>query len=95
MSEPKIKLLEERVFQAVAQVRSLREERDRVEGELREVRQRLEELEGEGVRLRLGFSPDRIAEVRGVLEAAIRELRNEDEPTAAPEGGASAGEGVE
>jgi chromosome segregation ATPase len=86
MSETKIRLLEDRVLQAVARVRSLREERDRAEGELRELRRRLEELEEEADRLRHGLAPAAVGQVRGVLEAAVLELREEDDPTAARKG---------
>ncbi len=86
MSEPKLRLLEDRVLQAVAQVRSLREERARAEDELRGLRGRLDELEREGVGSRRGLPPERTAEIRGALEAAIRELRDDDD-TARPSGG--------
>jgi hypothetical protein len=78
MSQAKLRLLEDRVLQAVARVRSLREERDRAEGELRGLRLRLEELEEEVVCLRNGLPPAAVDEVRGVLWAAVRELREEE-----------------
>ncbi len=81
MTHPKLKLLEDRLLQAVARVRSLREERDRTEGELRELRRRLDELERERSDSRRGIPPEKVAEVRGAVEAAIRELRRDDEPT--------------
>jgi hypothetical protein len=78
MSQAKIRLLEDRVLQAVARVRSLREERDRAEGELRGLRRRLEELEEELFCLRHGLPPIAVDEIRGVLEAVVRELREEE-----------------
>ncbi len=92
MAEPKLKLLEDRVLQAVAQVRSLREQRERTEDEVRELRRKLEALERDRSNLRRGLSPEKAAEVRGALEAAIRELREDDEPAPPREGGTPAAE---
>ncbi len=83
MGEAKLKLLEDRVLQAVAQVRTLREARDRAEDEMRGLRRRLEEIEREGVVLRRGIPPGKSEQVRNALEAAIRDLR-EDEGAVAP-----------
>jgi predicted nuclease with TOPRIM domain len=91
MSQAKIRLLEDRVLQAVARVRSLGEERDRAEGELRGLRRRLEELEEELVCLRHGLPPAAVDDVRGVLEAAVRELREEEGAAAAQAEEPSAG----
>jgi uncharacterized coiled-coil DUF342 family protein len=88
MGEAKLRLLEDRVLQAVAQVRTLREERDRTEDELRELRRRLEELEREGVNSRRGLPPEKSEEIRRALEAAIRDLREDDAPAAPREVGA-------
>jgi len=77
VSETKIKLLEDRVLQTVAQVRALKDERDRAESELRELHRRLGELEREGELARVGLPPERVGEIRGVLEAAIRVLRED------------------
>ncbi len=89
MAEPKLRLLEDRVLQVVARVRSLREERDRTEDDLRELRSRLDELEREGVSLRRGLPPEKAAELRGAIEAAIRELREDDEADLPLGGGTS------
>ncbi len=89
MAEPKLRLLEDRVLQVVAQVRSLREEREHTEDELRELRRRLDELEREGVSLRRGLPSEKAAELRGAIEAAIRELREDDDADLPLEGGAS------
>ena len=85
MSHPKLKLLEDRLLQTVARVRSLREERDRIEGELREMRGRLEALEAlerEREVVRPAFDLETAGEVRGTIEAAIRELREDGAPAA-------------
>jgi DNA-binding Lrp family transcriptional regulator len=79
MGEAKLRLLEDRVLQAVAQVRTLREARDRTEDEMRELRRRLDELEREGVVLRRGLPPEESENVRSALEAAIRDLREDDD----------------
>ena len=90
MSEPKLKLIEERVVRAVAQVRSLTEERNRAEDELREVRRRLEDLEKERDLLRAGLSPDHVRQIRGGIEEAVRDLRDESGSREPREGGAVA-----
>ena len=90
MAEPKLRLLEDRVLQAVAQVRSLREERERTEDELRGLRLRLEELEREGLGLRRALSPEKVSEIRGAIEAAIRDLRENDDASVPREGGTPA-----
>jgi hypothetical protein len=78
MGEAKLRLLEDRVLQAVARVRTLGEERDRAEDEMRELRRRLEEIEREGVGLRRGLPPGKFEQVRNALDAAIRDLRDDD-----------------
>jgi hypothetical protein len=93
MSHPKLKLLEDRLLQAVARVRSLREEHDRVVGELREMRRRLEEFEREREITCPALDPEMAGDARGAIEAAIRELREEEIPAvqggdSAPKGGA-------
>ena len=88
MSEPKLKLIEERVVRAVAQVRFLTEERNRAEDELREVRRRIEDLEKERDLLRAGLSPDCLRQTREGLEEAVRELRDGDGARETCEGGA-------
>ncbi|MBZ5639436.1 MAG: hypothetical protein LAO51_11880 [Acidobacteriia bacterium] len=89
MSQNKIRLLEDRVLNAVAQVRTLKVERDRAEGGLRELRRRLEELESELERLRGGLPRDEFGQFRNVLAEAVRDLRGDDGPGAARRHGES------
>jgi hypothetical protein len=85
MGEAKLRLLEDRVLQAVARVRTLGEERDRAEDEMRELRRRLEAIEREGVVLRRGLPPGTSEQVRNALAAAIRDLREDDAAAASRE----------
>ena len=82
MGDDRLKLLEDRVLQAVAQVRALREERDRSESELRELQRRLDGysagVEVLGVRL-LDVHPsmevvDAFREVAGAYEEKNRAI---------------------
>ena len=68
MSDDTVKLLQDRVREAVARIRSLRAERDGRVAECDALRARVGELEGSG-------HPVGLERARSVLRDAIRELR--------------------
>lgn len=78
MREETIKLLEDRVFEAVARIRDLRSELEREVEERSILRARLEEIEFGGIQARLqGWERD-LDKIRAALRDAIRDLREED-----------------
>jgi hypothetical protein len=77
-----IRLLEDRVREAVERIRALGAERDRLHEEVRSLRSRLAQLEDEAARSRPvdggnGGGPEWRSEVAGVLRDVITELRAE------------------
>jgi hypothetical protein len=73
-----VKLIEERVQRVVERLTALREERDRLRDESESLKVKLDALEAEQTRGQ--EAPEGtagIAEIAGVLQEAIRELRGE------------------
>lgn len=77
--EAKIKLLEERVSEAVERLRTLSSERERMQKEVRALRKRLESLTKRGSDETIGPADGgwqaRVDEIAGALQQAMQDLR--------------------
>lgn len=77
MNDETVKLLEDRVMDAVARIRQLRAERDASAAECEALRSRIAALETEAAARKGAPAPD-LDPIREALREAIRELRGGD-----------------
>jgi hypothetical protein len=85
MSDETVKLLEDRVMDAVARIRQLRAERDGRAAECEALRSRITAMEErEAATATVERSPD-LERIRTALRDAIRELRGDDETNDGPD----------